>query len=250
MPPPASGPPGQRQPILNAPSVVAWLTGVTIFVHALRLVAASGWFGVDDAVARAFFTLAFIPARYTAPSAWEHELLALLVSPVGHAFLHAGWLHLFVNMGFLLAFGSAVARRMATGPFLLLYALTAAVGAFAFTLSAPAEITPLVGASGAVFGMLGAILRIALMPPAGARPAPFPFNHRRTALAFGGAYLVVNLLMGAAPAAFGVESRIAWEAHLGGFIAGFILMPYLDGRGKRRRRHSPTSPHAPPPSEM
>lgn len=228
----SSADPPPRQPILNAPRVVTWLVGVTIAAHALRVLATSGWLPPQDMVARGFFLLAFIPARYTAPASYEPELAAMLISPVSHALLHGGWLHLFVNMGFLLAFGSAVARRMGVAPFLGLYALAAAVGAFTFAAGSPYEITPLVGASGAVFGLLGAILRIALLPPRGGRPAPFPFNQRRTALAFAGAYAVINLFMGLAPRLFGAEGAIAWEAHLGGFAAGFLLMPVLDGRGR------------------
>jgi membrane associated rhomboid family serine protease len=191
-----------------------------------------GWLLPEDMMARAFFTLAFIPARYFSATAWDHELAAILISPVGHTLIHGGWLHLLTNMGFLLAFGTPVARRMGTGSFLALYAVCGMVGAGLFALFSPYAITPLVGASGSIFGLLGAILRVALYPPPGVPPAPFPFDERRRAFAFAGIYLALNLVMGFVPQLFGVDGAIAWEAHLGGFAAGFLAMPFLDMRGR------------------
>jgi membrane associated rhomboid family serine protease len=231
-PPPTRHPHLKRQPILNAPKIVTWIVGITVAAHVLRMVSIGGWLLPEELMARVFFTLAFIPARYTAASAWEHELAAILISPVGHTLIHGGWVHLLTNMGFLLAFGTPVARRMGRLSFLALYALCAIAGVALFTLISPYDITPLVGASGAVFGLLGAIMRIALYPPAGVPPAPYPFNNRRTAFIFAGIYLAINLLMGFAPRLFAMEGSIAWEAHLGGFVAGFLLMPFFDLRGR------------------
>lgn len=220
-----------RQPILIAPAVVRWILGVTVGAHLVRLAAAMGWLP-QEVMGRLFLTLAFIPARYTHPGAIETELPGMLISPVGHTLIHGGWLHLLTNMGFLLAFGTAVARRMGPAVFLLLYALSAVGGVALFAVFSPYEITPLVGASGAIFGVLGALLRVALYPPSGVAPAPPPFHHRRTAFMFAGAYLAINIVLTTTPALFGVDGGIAWEAHLGGFIAGFLLMPFLDGRGR------------------
>ncbi|MBP5857366.1 rhomboid family intramembrane serine protease [Marivibrio halodurans] len=226
---PPSG--GTRQPLLNAPTIVRWVAGVTIAAHVIRLLAMNGWLGTGEWVGRAFLTLAFIPARYGSAGAWETDLAAILISPFGHTLIHGGWAHLLVNMGFLLAFGAPVARRMGGVQFLLLYGLTAAAGAFMFTAFTPQGISPLVGASGAIFGLLGAILRVALYPPAGVPPAPFPFNQRRRAFVIAGVYVGITLLMGVAPRISGIEGAIAWEAHLGGLLAGFLLMPFFDMRG-------------------
>lgn len=223
---------GKRQPMLNAPKVVRWVMGVTVVAHLIRMVAVGGWFGSDDWLGQILLTLAFVPARYGSPSAWETDLAAILISPVGHTLIHGGWVHLLINMGFLLAFGTPIARRMGALPFLALYALTAAAGAFTFTLFSPYEIAPLVGASGAIFGLLGAILRVALYPPTGVAPAPFPFNDRRRAFMIAGVFVLLTLLVGLAPSLAGAEGAVAWEAHLGGLLAGFLLMPFFDMRGR------------------
>jgi len=229
-----SDPQAGRQPILNAPGVVRWLLTITLGAHILRMLSGDGLLIPQNVAGEIFFTLAFIPARYVLQVDPTGDLLAAIISPVGHTLVHGNWVHLLTNLGFLLAFGTPVARRMGPVWFLIFYGLCAAAGAFFFTLLSPTQITPLVGASGAIFGLLGAILRIALYPPEGAPPAPFPFNNRRTAFMFAGVYLAVNLLMGLAPALFGVDAAIAWEAHLGGFAAGFLLMPFVDGRGRIR----------------
>ncbi|MEQ8603811.1 MAG: rhomboid family intramembrane serine protease [Marivibrio sp.] len=229
-----SDPQGGKQPILNAPGVVRWLLTITLGAHILRMVSGDGLLIPQNVAGEIFFTLAFIPARYVVQVDPSGDLLAAIVSPVGHTLVHGNWIHLLTNLGFLLAFGTPVARRMGPVVFLIFYGLCAAAGAFLFTALSPTQITPLVGASGAIFGLLGAILRVALYPPEGAPPAPFPFNNRRTAFMFAGVYLAINLLMGIAPALFGVDAAIAWEAHLGGFAAGFLLAPFVDGRGRVR----------------
>lgn len=225
---------GAKQPILNAPSVVRWLLTITLGAHILRMLSGDGMLIPQNVAGEIFFTLAFIPARYLTQVDPSGDLLAAVISPVGHTLVHGNWIHLLTNLGFLLAFGTPVARRMGPVLFLIFYGLCAAAGAFLFAAFSPMQITPLVGASGAIFGLLGAIMRIALYPPEGAPPAPFPFNNRRTAFMFAGIYLVINLLMGVTPALFGVEGAVAWQAHLGGFAAGFLLMPFVDGRGRLR----------------
>src|SRR3546814_12454372 len=91
---------------------------------------------------------------------------------------------------------------------------------------------PLIGAAGAVSGMVGAIAFLSFRPPSLDR-GPLPFRRRSTAVAFVVVWLVVNFVFGVVPLdAIGIDGDIAWEAHLGGFVAGFLLMPFFDGRGR------------------
>src|SRR3546814_7657257 len=78
---------------------------------------------------------------------------------VTHAFLHADLMHLALNLGFLLAFGSYVERNLGLARYLLLFALTAAAGALADYAFRGAVPIALIGASGAVYGMTGAAMR-------------------------------------------------------------------------------------------
>lgn len=119
------------------------------------------------------------------------------------AFLHAGVLHLLMNMYALYLFGPFIERALGTARFVVAY-LTAAVGSSAvvYLLSDPRTFT--VGASGAVFGLFG----MALILLVKAR------QDVRTLLAL----LVVNGLVGVL-----FSSRISWEGHLGGFVVGCLI---------------------------
>jgi membrane associated rhomboid family serine protease len=102
-----------------------------------------------------------------------------------------------------------------------------------WTLLHPYSIDPLIGASGAISGMVGAVGGIALTNP----PAPdMPFRSRRAALTFVVVWLALNLIVGLfGAAAMGIDGAIAWETHLGGFIAGFVLIRAFPRNGMANR---------------
>ena len=152
------------------------------------------------------------------PSAALHVPGALpwfLGGLVGHALLHAGWTHLAFNAVGLLCLGHVVQAQSGTAAFLATLLVTAVAGAIAFLLMAPAN-SIMVGASGAVFGLLGVVLR-----------------WRATRVALWRVLLVLALL--ALPAGFIFSAAIAWQAHLGGFLAGWLLGGILPVR--RRIMH-------------
>ena len=215
---------GGNPPVLNAPPVVLWLVGLTVAVHLARILLP------DTAQFELFQRLGFIAARYAVEGAYVADPLAYLAGPIGHAFLHAGWGHLFLNMGFLLTFGSAVGRRMGPSPFLLLYLASGLAGAFFWAYLEPLSSVPLVGASGAISGLVGAVGVLSLWPDAD----DSPLGNRRTAIAFVSVWLASNLLVGLLPFTPFLEGGdIAWEAHIAGFVAGALLIRSLDGRGLR-----------------
>lgn len=125
-----------------------------------------------------------------------------LAGLVGHALLHAGWLHVMFNTVGLLCLGHVVQAQAGTARFLGIFAATAVAGAVVFLLLAGGNI--MVGASGAVFGLLGAVLRWRARP-----------------VALWRVLLVLVLL--SVPAGLLVGGPVAWQAHLGGFLAGWAL---------------------------
>jgi membrane associated rhomboid family serine protease len=215
-----------KQPILNAPAAVRWLVGATVLAHAVRMILPTNW---DNWVIETF---AFIPARYSHMGQPGSDLLILLWMPVTHLALHADWMHLILNMAFLLAFGSAIGRRMGAIQFLLFYAICGVVAAFFWFLFSPNSTAVLVGASGAISGAVGAAARVSIWPPRHAGSA-LPFWRRSTVIAFVAIWLGLNVVFGVFPFLWGdTYGGIAWQAHLGGFIAGFFLISAFDGRGR------------------
>ena len=90
----------------------------------------------------------------------------------------------------------------------------------------------LIGASGAISGMVGAVSRVSLWPPRRLGSA-LPLWNRRMIINFVLIWLALNLLFGFVPVFVGDGyGSIAWEAHLGGFLAGFLLIGLFDGRGR------------------
>jgi membrane associated rhomboid family serine protease len=160
-----------------------------------------------------------------------------LLPLASHILLHANLVHLLFNVAWLLPLGSGVARRFGAadfqwgGPraalaFLALFVSSGVVGGVAFVLFNSNSIAPAVGASGAIFGLLGGVMRFwtGREIPRGASSAAIvplgnPFVIRMTIANVG-----LNLLLGLAPQLFGLPS-IAWEAHLGGYFFGLLAFP-------------------------
>lgn len=209
--------------MINAPAAVKWIAGIIIAVHLLRLT-------LPDAVDhRLILMLAFDPGAYAGNG--QSRTVAGILGPLGHMLLHADFLHLGVNMGMFLAFGAAIGRRMSGIWFTAFFLVCGLAGVAAWFVMHPNSHALLIGASGAISGTIGAIARLGLSREPG-RGGPMPFRTRQTALNFAGAWIFINFLFGAIGGqVFGIDAEIAWEAHLGGFIAGFLLMKFVDGRG-------------------
>jgi membrane associated rhomboid family serine protease len=177
---------------------------------------------------------AVIIASYAAQGMLPYEGLAYALYPVEveagrplglltSLFLHGGWAHALMNAAFGLAFGAPVARLFglrAAGviAFFIFYLLCGVIAGLLFVALHPSGMTPVLGASGAVSGLMGAAAR--LMDGQGRLGSPFS----RSALSMAAAWIVVNLLIAVTGLAPGLdEGSVAWEAHLGGFAAGLLL---------------------------
>ena len=198
-----------REPILNVPAVVLVLLVLIGLVHAARV------YVLTDETDRALiWTIAFVPARYSAAMVNEGLLpggfAAQVWTFVTYAFIHADITHLGVNAIWLLAFGSPVARRMGPARFLAFFVVTVAGGALAHLVTHAAELSPMVGASAAISGTMGAATRFVfehggpldMWRPADADPDCVPAAPLRVALRnprvliFLGVWFGLNLLFG------------------------------------------------------
>ncbi len=176
-------------------------------------------------LAFALFQLLGQPAATGAQGSWVDRLAlvpAALVagdSPwtlVTHMFLHAGLLHLFGNLWFLWVFGDNVEDVLGRAKTGLLFLLSGVVGALAQVLSDPTETLPMVGASGAIAGLMGAYL---ILFPSVRVWIVFLFIPIKLHV---GVYLVVWVLLQVL-GTLSEQTTVAWWAHLGGFAAGLIL---------------------------
>lgn len=224
----AGPPPRRREPFFNLPGVVIALIAACIGIHVLRIYVLSAEADFEIVV-----RFAFVPIRYSGE--YIIDIFALL-GPVTYAFLHASLAHLAVNMVWLAAFGSPLANRVGPLRFLFFWLVTSLAAVGLHYVLHPLDMVPLVGASGAISGMMGAAARFGFHIDRRAGRARFggpvlPFRAvftSRGVVVFLAVWLAVNLLM-----AFGFgtpdgSARIAWEAHIGGFLAGFLLVRLFD----------------------
>ena len=212
-------------PILNAPRIVSLLLGANLVVFVIKSIAP---YDFEYWLLQHF---AFVAAPYTEPGTWSSSPIYLALAPITYMFLHVDFIHFAINMAMLLAFGAVIARRMGSSNFLTFYLICGVISAAAWVLFNPGSTSPVIGASGAISGMFGAVGCLSLSTP---RPGvqPFPYFSRRTALSFVLVWIVLNFVFGAlGGAVFGVDAAIAWEAHLGGFVAGYLLIGLFDGKG-------------------
>jgi membrane associated rhomboid family serine protease len=202
--------------MFNLPPGTLWLTLAMLACFALEnLLEGPAW-------TRFMSALAFVSTVFWPPGSELPSLLAL-PSLVTYAFLHANFMHLALNLGFFLAFGSFVERHLGLVSYLLLFVLTAAAGALAEFWFRGAEPVVLIGASGAVYGMTGAAMRFMF---ASGEP-----GQRRNALAFVGVFMGLNLIFGISGLGdLLAGAQIGWKAHAGGFIAGAALSFLLPRR--------------------
>ena len=156
-------------------------------------------------------------------------------------FLHGNVLHIGGNMLYLWIFGDNVEDTLGHGRFLLFYLLAGAVAALAQTVVSPTSTIPMIGASGAVSGVLGAYLLL------------FPYATILTLMVFGffartvhipavivlGFWIVLQLINGWITVSVSAMGRgesggVAWFAHIGGFLAGMVLLLLFRPRARRR----------------
>ena len=234
----------KREPLFNIPPVVIAMLALLAFVHAVRV-----WLLSDDANIELLIAFAFIPARYdtslliggAVPGGFGAEIWTF----VTYSLLHADWTHFGVNAVWLLPFGSAVARRFGALRFIAFFAVTAAAGAALHLATHAGEQFPMIGASASISGLMAAAMRFAFQRGGPlnmmrgddeeayrvpAIPLTGVLSDTRV-LIFLAAWFGINILFGLGSGSFqitGAEQSIAWQAHIGGFLAGLLLFSWFD----------------------
>lgn len=207
-----------REPMFNIPTVVVVcvVINIAVFVWEQYFL---------DSVARVSFSLRF---AFTPLIFGSEQTPQVLLTALTYSFMHGSWSHIGMNMLFIVTFGSPLARRMGVGGFLIFWLVTAVAGAlfyYIFNIDSPNSV---VGASAVVSGMLGAIARFGygrsfFHPALYGDILPIRIAIRsRDIVTIMGFWLICNLLYGVSESMF--DGNIAWQAHIGGLLAGFLCV--------------------------
>jgi rhomboid family protein len=145
-------------------------------------------------------------------------------------FLHGGWLHLIGNMLYLWIFGDNVESAMGHVRFVIFYIVSGVIAALAYAIPNAGSVIPMIGASGAISGVLGAYL---LLYPHAKVLVLIPFGFyaqviRLPAMAVLGFWFVLQIVSSAFTST--KTGGVAWGAHIGGFVAGMVLIPLFKQR--------------------
>jgi len=223
-------------PIHSTPVVTVGLIviNVLVFFYQFSLGAGAGTGKAAEEFIREF---GLVPCRLTGSCAVVLDLPSPMLTIFTSMFMHGGLFHIGGNMLYLWIFGNNIEDTLGHGRFLIFYLACGIAAALGQTVISPASTVPMVGASGAVSGVLGAYLLL------------FPHASVVTLMIFGifvrlvripalivlGFWIVVQLVNGFLTVSLGKGEGggVAWFAHIGGFVAGLILLLLLRPRTAR-----------------
>jgi len=221
----------------RAPVIVIGLMGVMVAVSIILA------FGPKPQMFYLQFWGTLIPSRYVYAMTANINTLLLLLPPITYQFLHGGFLHLFFNTMFLLAFGTPVALRLidlagnlkGSAIFLMFFLLSGVFAGMVFVLLHLNGPSSVIGASGSVSALMAAAIRVAM--PMHRKPfettpqsvAPIlPITHPFV-LRFTLAILMLNVLTGLAGNVFiPGGAQIAWDSHIAGYLFGLLGYPVFE----------------------
>lgn len=194
-----------REPMINLPPATKILAGLFLLIHgAVFFLPAPSQYWVYD-------HFGFVPGRYTGAAAFEWYALA---APLTYMFLHGGWVHVLMNTAMMAAFGTGAERLMGPRRMLAFFTLCCLAAMLAQFAASPFSTDPVIGASGGLSGLFAAILIVMQKTGAGGmgRYGIWPFVVL---------WIGVSVLFGMMGAPGG--GSVAWVAHIGGFLAGFVF---------------------------
>jgi membrane associated rhomboid family serine protease len=232
---------GTRERLFNIPPIIVIVVGLLIAIQALQQFKGEHF----QIFLQAIF--AFNPARF-GPNPINQLAGSAYWSMLTYGLLHADWTHLGFNSLWLVVFSKPVVLRLGTVKYLVLLIVSIFAGALAGLVVHWGEFLVMVGISAGVSGMISAAIPV--MYANGFRGdldstqvsnlfplTPLEILRNRPALAFTLLWLALTMFTATSQyltgTAFLEERVIAWEAHLGGFIAGFIAFYLLDRKSKR-----------------
>jgi membrane associated rhomboid family serine protease len=209
----------RRPPLMNYAIIIV---NVLLLVYQMRL---------PEPALEAFLTRhGAIPSRFLGDT--DIVQIGTLVSSI---FLHGGWLHLVSNMWALFIFGDNIEDRMGPVRYLLFYVVAGMIAGMVHIYLHASSALPVIGASGAIAGVMGAYLitypraRVITLVPIG-----FLWFVQIPAVIYLGLWFALQLFSGvqtlAADAVEDAVGGVAWWAHIGGFVAGMILIKVLQSR--------------------
>ena len=231
---PANPPPPGREPIFLLPGDVTAVIGVLVAIHLASTLVLN-----QAGQLQLIFWFAFQPLRIIAGLDDLSLAVPLIWTTFSHALLHApGWEHLMVNAAWFAIFATPVSRRYGAGPMMAIFFVSAAAGAALFAATTLNSGAYLIGASGGVAGLTGAAVRFIFQPVivaqhpetgerviVGRRLATFrdlmADNRARLFILI---WVVLNAAVPLLPLVTGMQMSVAWQAHLGGFFAGILLV--------------------------
>ena len=205
---PGPGPGGgtHYERAINLPPAILWLIVINVAVQVLRMLLGEA---VDDQLVLRF---GLIPAHYSGE--FDDDWLSLLGAPIAYQFLHGGWVHLGVNMLSLAAFGAPVERTLGVRRFVLFYLSAGIVAGAAHVAIFSGSTDPVVGASGAISGIFGAVL--ILLRRGGGLSSLLPVA---------GVWIAMNVFFGVVGGTPGAgDQPVAWAAHIAGFLYGLAAI--------------------------
>ena len=179
------------------------------------------------------FSFGVIPARFIADVNDMRIDLATFFPFFSSMFLHGGWMHMIGNMWFLYIFGDNVEDQFGHGKYILFYISAGLVAAATQVFIGPDSNVPMVGASGAIAGVLGAYV---FMFPGAKVSTLIPFFGffqiiQLPAFIVLGFWFVMQIFSGVMVLGIaGDAGGVAWWAHIGGFAVGALLFPFLRRR--------------------
>jgi membrane associated rhomboid family serine protease len=231
--------PPPREPLLTLPAALTAYIALLAIIH-LRVVLP------EDMQNWTVQIFGFIPKRYDTSlltAAFPGGEGAKFWTFVTYSLLHANLSHIGFNVLWLLPFGSALARRFGAARFFVFMAVTAVAGALAHLLTHEHDLGAMIGASASVSGTTAACTRFAFVKGSflsfnqgdanaaatvPAQPLRQALRDRRV-LAFLAVWFGGNIIFGVGSIAIGMEGvSVAWEAHIGGFLAGLLLFSLFD----------------------
>ncbi|NLP36246.1 MAG: rhomboid family intramembrane serine protease [Firmicutes bacterium] len=207
------------------PYVNILLIGLNIYIFVRQLTL--NYHQLNTAV----FTYGLIPERLVAELA-AGRFISALTPLITYQFMHSSWVHIGSNMLYLWVFGDNIEDRLGHIKYLLFYLLMGIIAGLVQVFFDPGSSIPIIGASGAVAGILGAYLIscprarvVALIP------VIFLFTVAEVpAVIFLGFWFILQVFSGVA--SIGVNVSVAWWAHIGGFVAGLGLVNLFGKRIK------------------
>ncbi|MBI4030385.1 MAG: rhomboid family intramembrane serine protease [Proteobacteria bacterium] len=196
-----------REPMVNLPPATKFMAASFLFIHAFMRIALTPpqqyWI---------YSHFGFVPGFYTGQ---EPFTATAIIAPLTYMFLHGNWTHVIMNSVMMAAFGAGAERWMGARRMIVFFVLCSLSAAFIHFALNPFSSDPVIGASGGLSGLFAAIIVMMQRMGAGSgsRYGIWPFIIL---------WIVVSVMFGMMGAPGG--SAVAWAAHIGGFLAGFVFL--------------------------